>query len=268
MSRPHVRKRQGVPREEHFFGINRDIHHSAIQMLYELTGPSADGNPLNTLDAYSYGGSKELVLAFGEQEISATVGGDGQITFDDVSQLASLRAEDHLAIRLYANNDPENVLWEWAFWGLALGLVDDDALIGENIVYVSADAPSIDLMAVLLGYSGLPDEQKVSAPKFVRWRVVQGQGFAYPAVAPLNEEGVSTTTVTLTPTVGNVVKLEATLEDDEDSSVTSFDIAVHAGKPHQITLSQSGTAKLKGVGSVTVEADIRDRSGNRVEGNN
>ncbi len=86
----------------------------AIQILYDLTGPTADGNPLHTLDAYSYGEDKELVLAVGDQEISATVGDDGNIVFDDPSQLAALSAEDHVAIRLYANNDAANILWQWS----------------------------------------------------------------------------------------------------------------------------------------------------------
>lgn len=98
----------------------------AIQLLYDLTGPSADGNLLNTLDAYSYGESKELVFAFGEQEVMATVGADGQIVFDDISQLGNLSAEDYLSIRLYANNDPGNTLWEWAFTTLDVDIDSDN----------------------------------------------------------------------------------------------------------------------------------------------
>ncbi len=140
----------------------------ALQLLYDLTGPGSDNVSLNTLDAYSYGEEKELVFAFGEQEVKATVDGAGNISFDDPSQLSSLSAEDYLSIRLYANNDPENVLWEWAaqrglFEGVTKNLFvkrdvdilnDRSCLIGSSFHFYLTRAALVNLRFVPSDSSG------------------------------------------------------------------------------------------------------------------
>lgn len=122
----------------------------AVQLLYDLTGPSAEGSSLNTLSAYSYGENKELVFAFGEQEVSVTLAADGKIIFDDPSQLLDLKPEDYLSIRLYANNDPENVLWEWNFNTLDVD-IDSDNNNGYDMPDRSNSEESVEALA---GYPG------------------------------------------------------------------------------------------------------------------
>lgn len=69
------------------------------------------------------GGSQDLVLAFGEDELLITLGADQSISFDNIDHLASLSPEDFLTMRLYINQDSANILWEWAFY-LDLEFVD------------------------------------------------------------------------------------------------------------------------------------------------
>ncbi|HEB55820.1 MAG TPA: alpha/beta hydrolase, partial [Gammaproteobacteria bacterium] len=81
-----------------------------LSLLYSLE--TTDLLPLDYLNA---GPEKELIFTLGEQEIKATLGADQTLRFDDLSHLNSLDPEDYLTLRLYANNDMGNVLWEWAF---------------------------------------------------------------------------------------------------------------------------------------------------------
>jgi len=87
-----------------------------LRLIYDL-----QSNQNDALAGYSFDGDKELIFAFGEQEIKATVtqgGGSTRILeFDDLSVLSGLDPEDFLSMRLYLNNDAANILWEWAFSG-------------------------------------------------------------------------------------------------------------------------------------------------------
>ncbi|MFT6221873.1 MAG: hypothetical protein ACJA0C_001281, partial [Candidatus Endobugula sp.] len=88
-----------------------------ISVLYSLIGNGFDA--ITPID-----GPRELVLAFGEDEQIITVGGDEPIRFENLDHLALLSPEDFLTIRLYANNDAANILWEFGFsqFGAAVDL--------------------------------------------------------------------------------------------------------------------------------------------------
>ena len=90
----------------------------SIQILYGLN--TTDLRPLDYFNA----GIKELVFVVGEQEMAAHIGADGTLTFDDLTHISQLTADDFTSIRLYANNDMGNTLWEYTFGGI--GFIDKE----------------------------------------------------------------------------------------------------------------------------------------------
>lgn len=81
---------------------------TALDLLYALT--QSEDSPLELFNTPG-----QLVFAFGEDEVAATVTEEGLIEFSNLDHLSELSLEDFLTIRLFRNNDAENVLWEWAF---------------------------------------------------------------------------------------------------------------------------------------------------------
>ncbi len=79
-------------------------------LLYDLSGST-----FAPLELFS--GGRELVFAFGEEEMQAKVQENGKIVFDNVDHLGMMSADDLLTFRLYANNDSANILWEYGLGG-------------------------------------------------------------------------------------------------------------------------------------------------------
>ena len=208
-------------------------------------------------------GKKPLVInqASG-QTANHEAGRVGCLSFDNLSHLASLDPEDFLSLRLYTNNDSANILWEYAFWYVNAQVVDDGALQGDDIYYVNADNPILDLRANLIGYSALGDDNKAKSPKKILWKVTEGNAAVSPRVATLDETGGGNTSVTLDPNSSNIVQVNASLIDGESS--IPITIGVIPGKPSSIEISTAGTAYLKGKGSVSLEATVRDKNNNLV----
>ncbi|AJD48640.1 hypothetical protein S7S_11140 [Isoalcanivorax pacificus W11-5] len=229
-----------------------------IRALYGLVLPGSD--PLAGFD-----GEREFVLAVGEEEITIPAGGELPAELGNLEHLSSLDAQDFLSIRLYMSHDPENVLWEWAFWHLAVGVEEDSDLVSSQAVYVYADNPEINLYAVLMGYTALLEDQRDKAPQFIEWRVVEGDAQLSQSRVVLDEHGASQVTVTLAPHTDNRVRVEALLEGDDASTVSSMDLVVIAGKPALIVSTITGRAYSKRAGSATVEAIVYDQYGNLVE---
>jgi hypothetical protein len=92
-----------------------------VDILYGLSTTD-----LLPLDYFNAGDSKELIFAIGEQEVTATLGENQQIIFGDLSHLDLLSPDDFLTIRLYANNDMGNTLWQWAFMNLDVDVDSDN----------------------------------------------------------------------------------------------------------------------------------------------
>lgn len=147
---------------------------------------------------------------------------------------------------------------------LSIGLVNENDLIGEDVVYVSADEPEIELSALLVGYSAFDEKIRKEIPSRIRWRVKSGSASVETSVAELDETGAAKTKVKLVPRSNNLVTIEALLIGDDAVTATSFEIGVVPGKPERISLSQSGSAYLKGIGKVEVIATITDKNGNKV----
>jgi len=229
-----------------------------IDVLYSLIGPEFER--LTPID-----GGQDLILALGEEETRIELGENNTLRFDNIDHLAGLDPEDFLTMRLYLNQDAGNILWEYAFWHMTMGVSDDNAIRGDNLVLVSADDPVVPVTASLMGYSVLDEAKKAEAPQLIQWRVIEGQATVSPATTELTSAGTATTEVSLTPNADNKVVVEARLLGEEESRTLSEDILVIAGKPASISLTQSGSASIKGVGEVKVDATVRDRSGNLVE---
>jgi len=114
-----------------------------ITALYSLIGSNSDR--LTPID-----GPQELVLALGEDEQRVTIGENQTITFSNLAHIADLSAVDFLAIRLYANNDASNILWEWAF-----SVVDIDVDSDNNDLNALPERSAAeDEVEFLAGYSG------------------------------------------------------------------------------------------------------------------
>jgi hypothetical protein len=71
-------------------------------------------------------GKQELVLALGEEEQLITLGTKQEIIFSNLEHLLQLSPEDFLSIRLYANNDASNILWEYAFTTIDVDIDSDN----------------------------------------------------------------------------------------------------------------------------------------------
>lgn len=236
--------------------IGGDVDYT--ELLFGLLNNEND--PLPT-----FGPEQELIFAFGEHEVLTTVGEDQSLQFENIEHLSSLLPEDFLSLRLYANNDASNILWEWSFLSMEIRIVEDEkAIIGEEVAYVSADDSSVELSALLIGYTSLDDSALSTYPRNIRWEVLEGNASLSPVTSSIGESGAATTTLTLTPHVDNIVKVRAIVVGDETSYIDSHEIGVVAGNPASITVSQSGTTYLKGKGNVDVTADVRDQYGNRV----
>ncbi|MGR6871832.1 hypothetical protein ACU6U9_05880 [Pseudomonas sp. HK3] len=93
---------------------------SAVEICYKLLTSQYDR--ITPLD-----GEQTFILAIGEQEIEISVDGDGTpIKFTNLEHLGEIKPEDYLSIRLYLNEDSQNVLWDWAFKIDGINLITSD----------------------------------------------------------------------------------------------------------------------------------------------
>ena len=229
-----------------------------IRLLYSLTVP--EFSPLDYLNINS---EKELIFALGEHEISATVGANQQITFDNLEHLASLDPEDFLSLRLYANNDSANILWEFAFevFTLDTQLDNYDAKSGD-VLFVSADAPTVPLQAIIIGYANREPEFKV--PKRVEWSV-QGLGHVDEVVQVNADTGAFFNTLNLPTVAGSKTTVKARLGNETPPLEEKIqDITVVPGIPARIDVSVSGTAYVREFGELSVEVKAYDAHNNNV----
>ncbi|MBU2706939.1 hypothetical protein KCM76_13170, partial [Zooshikella marina] len=81
-----------------------------LTWFYSLIAPE-----LETLKSWSKPG--ELVLAIGDQEVSVTFDKKQKVTIDNLEKVRQLDADGLLTLRLYANNDSQNILWQYNFPG-------------------------------------------------------------------------------------------------------------------------------------------------------
>jgi hypothetical protein len=151
---------------------------SYVELLFNLL--TSENVPLE-----SFGPERELVFAFGEDEILATYGEDQTLKFENMDHLASLNPENYLTFRLFANNDAANVLWEYAFSSGLQGQSDVRVVsVDDNIIPLTAYLPleidEEDLKNVTVGWEvsgGGSVEQSVIESNFdVRTCKITQQG--------------------------------------------------------------------------------------------
>lgn len=212
-----------------------------MSFLYNLIQSS-----LGALDAWSYQGERELVLAFGEEEIKATIGAAQNIRFENIEHLGGLSPDDYLSLRLYANNDTANALWEFAFGSDLLGQAPTD--------YISVDSRSVDLVAYL---PLQPDEQDL---KQLANTITD------------SKYGIFHNTLTATTVAGTRHTVTAKVVESQDDRVlpgTELEIGpmtVVAGAPKRIELSSESSELLSsGVDKTKLTGKIYDQFNNPVQ---
>lgn len=109
----------------------------SADLLYDLF---AQDNP----QLPTFGAGQKLVFALGAEETYANLTPGGTVQFVDTSHIANLTSEDYLSIRLYSNNDTENILWEWAFGAIAMAVdFNRDGKVGLKAVQVPNSNPDL-----------------------------------------------------------------------------------------------------------------------------
>ncbi|MFQ3248071.1 MAG: hypothetical protein ACI9SP_004731, partial [Arenicella sp.] len=228
-----------------------------ITALYSLISNEFDA--LTPID-----GAQELVFALGEQEQRIILGEDQSIRFSDVESLANLDSEDFLSMRLYSNNDAGNVLWEFAFDYIYLQVQEKANDLNEYSKYtyfVSADDPTVELSAVVLGQNA-----KVEDDEIIRgiWSVDgNGTASAEPSIQS-SPFGNFSTKVTMPRTANSRAYIKLEVSELDTEAIFEKEILVIPGKANGISLNLTGTAVAQGKGDLIVNATITDAHGNLV----
>ncbi|MCG7982336.1 MAG: hypothetical protein JAY90_06230 [Candidatus Thiodiazotropha lotti] len=223
-----------------------------VELLYDLTASVA-----GPLDAFSYEGNRELVFAVGEHEIRATLGEGQQLQFDNDSleHLTFIDPIDYLTLRLYSNNDAENILWEWAFGGFTVFPIEETD--------VSAD----DHLAYIVALVDHPDES------IVDWRIDSGNGSLSEQRSQTLENSAVVALSTSTQ-AGDTYRVEGILKSIPSISGTKTVnlsqkteiLHVVAGAPADITINKSKSEyRSDNTDTVTLTAHIVDQYGNPVQ---
>ncbi len=228
---------------------------SSIDLLYSIIESS-------NVQLDTFGGSRELVFAFGAIEVIATISATGEITFTGLENLNDLSPEDFLSIRLYQNSDSENVLWELLYNYVVLYTPEDnEEKESINYYFVSADDPTVTIDAALLGVE--PKNGGKKEINVLNWRI-EGDGGVFPARTS-SDTGFFRTTMSLPAITGASAIVYGKLEGDVNEAEGKFsEVVVVPGVPGTINVSLSGTASVRDVGQIIATAIIRDRHGNLV----
>ncbi len=118
------------------------LQDNAIELLFKLAQSEYDR--ITPLD-----GEQTFILAFGEEEVALTIDKNDpnqQIRFENLDHLLDLNSEDYLSLRLYLNEDAQNVLWDYAFETVALTPNPE----GVKEIIVSADDNELDFQFIVL----------------------------------------------------------------------------------------------------------------------
>lgn len=221
-----------------------------VTVVYDLLKSS-----IGALDSYSYTGDRQLVLALGGEEIKATVGKAQNIVFDNIEHLASLGSNDFLTIRLFANNDAGNILWEFGF--------TTDLQGQAPVKYVSADTRDVELVTYVPVDSEENDPKKIK----VHWSVSDGGSLAESITE--SSDGVFHNKLTASKVAGAVHVVTARVVESQDSrvrlgsEVVMEPMTVVAGAPTKVEVTSDSAALLStGVDTATLTATVYDQHDN------
>lgn len=229
-----------------------------VTFVYDLMQKTFGENPNAYEGLALLGADKDLVFAFGEHEILATFDKNNQkITFDDFSSLALLSPEEYLSIRLYQNNDAENILWEWAFGYFALFPESNaDLTQDENTIEISADDAGEGPIVINAFASGFKDELLR-----VNWNI-EGVGSLSNSLST-SSTGIFNTALTLSTQAGDTAVVSSNIEEQEKASYTPL-YKVVPGLPAWIGASQTGSTAIGGNGAVSLSVTVKDKYENLV----
>jgi hypothetical protein len=230
------------------------LQDSALEVLFKLAQSEYDR--ITPLD-----GEQTFILAFGEEEVALTIDKtdpNQQIRFENLEHLSDLNAEDYLSIRLYLNEDSQNILWDYAFktFSLRPSQLKDTS---DPFIYVSADDAYVYDETILAMVQG---DEEGGGPYQARWNVT-GKGSATPNYS-VSDTGSFSTSLDLPIKSGEVVSVNAELVGSE-GSVKSAQYKIIPGKPRYISgFKKSGTTSISGAGGIDVEMDLQDQFFNDV----
>ena len=229
-----------------------------IRIAYDLVKQQFEALPY-------LGPGQELVFAFGEEEIKAVLDENVNLVFTNIEHFSSLDPEDFLSIRLYSNNDPGNILWEYAFEFLDFyPVLDNERLQYTDGVYeVSADNIEVDLFAHLIGFANRDDEDKYEV--FIKWNKT-GSGSLAKVTDSDDDYAIFENRLTLPRTADSTAEVRANIADDDASMANTDPIKfkVVPGKASEITLNMEGSTYVGGSSQVNVTATVKDAWGNRL----
>jgi len=230
----------------------------ALDLLYNIGAPEFD--PLAP-----FGPERQLAFSLGGNEIIATIGESGELTFGDPDFINGLVPGELLTLQLMQDNDAANILWEIPVEYLYLGMrIVGYDLETEDTVYVTADDPELPLQAILVGYTEREPEDKT--PVSIKWTLEGPGSFTVPAATD-SDMAVFDTDLQMDPVKGNRALVRATLSGS-DGVLTEAKykmVEVLAGKPANIEVSVDGEAVAMEAGDLTVAAFVTDQHGNYVE---
>jgi len=226
-----------------------------VDLLYNLIQTEFNGSTV--LDPF--GPQRELIFAFGEHEIPASIEADKTISFKNLSDLSQLQPEDFLSIRLYQNSDMENILWEFAF-----------SLKPEPLPYtafVTADDAKIDLSVYLPGHE--IDQNKPPKKVTIRWDVAGPTGGSITNPITSSSNGIFTNTLTTSKHAKDEFMVTATVVASEDEKYvvgtksTFGPFIVTTGEPYRLELGGDiNELPLDTLSTATVKLTAYDANNN------
>ena len=208
------------------------------------------------------GVGQQLVMEVGGKEVELTLGQNQQLTFNNPADLHQLEGEDFLFLQLYDNQDPDNILWEYAFQMLTADTrwAGYDNIGEDGTIYVSADDTKVPLQGMIIGY------QEGSDIPSVTWRAKEGvvnqvEDFQH----EYKHQGVFPADISLLPQVGNRVTMELEL-NGLDLKVTLPTIEVEPGAPATLW-AEAVTSEMyvEGHQFIDVHIAVNDQFGNPVQ---
>lgn len=206
------------------------------------------------LDAWSMNSEQELLFDIDGVEIKALVNKESQtVTFDDLGVLEKLAVEDFVTIRLFANNDTSNALWQYSV-DLGELVVMPPAQDETGQIEMTADeAEEVQLTATFVGIDGSNRLLKVLWGAYGEATFTESEQRGMQNVF-LNSARFSTT-------AGTVVQAYAKRRDEAEP-VLFAPVKIIPGKPATIELSRDGETAIGDIGKVTLNAIVKDKFGN------
>lgn len=208
------------------------------------------------------GAGQQLVFALGEAELKAKMGANQQLEFTNLEHLSALDVEDFVTLRLYNNNDPSNVLWQFAFETLLadVRLIGGKQFTDDGAILVTADDTEIPLQAVIPGYQNRQNKSPVN----VTWSV-EGAGQITKVDASFRDQGAFPASIVMPTVAGSKGVAVAQLGTDSENKIKLPPITVVPGKPKTITLqASSAITYIAGHKPITLTATVKDAHGNAV----